>query len=461
MRRRVVVGAAVVLAAAVVLPLPSSASGELPGFSARAVAEGGRLTFSVPGFAVVEDVVDGGGPVSQAVVDTQGASSFAALPYPGETALAFPGLFSAVSGQTLPAGYPFFVSASHPTTPRQELKDPTGAYLLTAQAASGAAGGLAQLRGQGGQGQSGGSGGTRATTSVHVDGDTITVIAETVNEALNLGAGGLRIASVRSRSVSTYKAGDPNPATKTELAVDGAAAGDTRFGFGPDGLMVAGKAVPVPAGSGLKTLNDALAPAGLSIRFVEPKTLAGGASAGALEIALMQKSPTPGIPGGTIRVRLGGATTAVTLGAGLPVDPGVTSAENGAAGVTPPAAPEPPAPTASPAGGAAGSPAPSGDALPSREPAATAAALSDTAGLDSPLAAGPGAGAVGSGAGASGDPSGAVSPPSTDVPLQAASQPILSPRRIGADGFVFGSLIVAGLLMMILSSLWRAKGVLR
>jgi hypothetical protein len=459
MRRRWFVGAAVVLGTAVVLPRPSSASGDLPGFTARAVAEGGRLTFSVPGFAVVEDIIDGGGPVSQAVVDSQGASSFASLPYPGETALAFPGLFSAVSGQTLPAGYPFFVSASHPTTPQQELKDPAGAYQLTASAASGTAGGLAQFRGQGGEGQNGGSGGTRATTSVHGEGDTINVVAETVNEALNLGGGALRIASVRSRSVSTYKAGDPNPATKTELTVDGAAAGDTRFGFGPDGLVVAGQGVPIPAGSGLKTLNEALAPAGLQVRFAEPRTLVGGASAGALEVAMTQKSPTPGVPGGTIRIRFGGATSTVTLGTAVPAGTGVGSGASGAGDVTPPAASQAPVPPARPAGDAAGLTAPSG-ALSGGPSGATPAALSDTARFDTPSSP-LGGGALGSGSVASGSSSGAVSAPSTDVPLTAASQPILSPRRIGADGFVFGSLIVAGLLMMILSSLWRAKGVLR
>ena len=140
------IGAAMVVAGAAAMPLPSSASGELPGFRATALAEGGRVTFSVPGFAVVEDVIDGGGPVSQAVVDGQGSSSFASLPYPGDTALAFPGLFAAVAGQALPAGYPFFVSASHPTSPHQELKDPAGAYRLSAEAAAAAASGLAQLR---------------------------------------------------------------------------------------------------------------------------------------------------------------------------------------------------------------------------------------------------------------------------------------------------------------------------
>lgn len=110
-RGRWMIGAAVVAGVAA-MPLPSSATGELPGFRAVALAEGGRVTFSVPGFAVVEDIIDGGGPVSQAVVDGHGASSFASLPYPGETALAFPGLFTAVTDQSLPAGYPFFVSAS-------------------------------------------------------------------------------------------------------------------------------------------------------------------------------------------------------------------------------------------------------------------------------------------------------------------------------------------------------------
>lgn len=459
-RRRWTAGAAAVLAAAAV-PLPGSASVQLPGFSARAVAEGGRLTFSVPGFAVVEDIIDGGGPVSQAVVETQGASSFAALPYPGETALAFPGLFSAVSGQTLPAGYPFFVNASHPTAPAQELKDPTGAYTLAAKAAAGSASGLAQLRGQGGEGQNSGSGGTRATTAVQVEGDTIHVVAETVNEALNLGAGALRIASVRSRSVSTYTAGDPNPATSTELEVVGTAAGDTTFGFGRDGLVVAGKGVPIPAGSGLKAVNDALAPAGLSIHFAESQALVGGASAPALEVTLAQTSPTPGIPGGRIRLRFGGATTTVTLGAALPTDGGVIPGDSGVGDINPPSPSGSPAPAASPTGEAAGPTSPAGAALSDGDSAAPAAALSATTGFERRPAAGLDAGSLAAGAAVSDSPLAGAAVPSPAVPLAANSQPSLSPRRVGADGFVFGSLIVAGLLMMILSSLWRAKGVLR
>ncbi|HEV8625544.1 MAG TPA: hypothetical protein VG034_13880 [Acidimicrobiia bacterium] len=448
------IGAAMVAAGVAAMPLPGSASAELSGFRAVAVAEGERVTFSVPGFAVVEDIIDGGGPMSQAAVDGQGASSFASLPYPGDTALAFPGLFAAVAGQPLPAGYPFFVSASHPTTPDQQLKDPSGAYELAAQAAAGTANGTAQLRGHGGDGQNSGSGGTQATSSVLVEGDTVKVVAETVNEALNIGGGALRIASVRSRSVSAYQAGEENPTTTTELAVEGASAGDTKFSFGPNGLVVAGTAVPIPAGTGIEQLNQALAPAGVSIRFVEPQKLVGGASAGTLEIAVSQKSPASGVPGGTIRVRLGGATSAITLGAALPVDPGVTAGIGDDAG-TSPAGP-------SEAAGQAATPLTAGlDSSPSAASAVPGSALDTSspstasvgAGFATPTAAGVAAPDPTAGLAAAGTESAAPVP-------RAASTTMFQPRHIGADGFVFGSVIVAGLLMMILSSLWRAKGVL-
>ena len=449
------IGAALVGIGVAGMALPSSATAELPGFRAVAVAEGGRMTFSVPGFAVVEDIIDGGGPVSQAAVDGQGASGFASLPYPGETALAFPGLFAAVAGQPLPAGYPFFVSASHPTTPEQQLKDPSGTYDLTAKAGAGTASGLAQLRGHGGEGQNSGSGGTRATTSVQVEGDTVNVVADTVNEALNIGAGALRIASVRSRSVTTYRAGEQDPTTKTELFIDGGSAGDTKFSFGPGGFSVAGTAVPIPAGQGLEQLNQALAPAGVSIRFVEAEKLVGGASAGAFEVTVKEKSPGQGIPGGTVRVRFGGATTAITLGAALPVDSGLAPEVGAESGAGPSVRPESSGPAATPVAG----PVTADDLRPATESGAPSAFEGSSSGTAS--ATGYGAPSSASATGSSvADPSGGAAAESAAALPDAAVATSFRPRRIGADGFVFGSVVVAGLLMMVLSSLWRAKGVL-
>ena len=459
------IGAALVVAGAAAMPLPSSASGELPGFRATALAEGGRVTFSVPGFAVVEDVIDGGGPVSQAVVDGQGSSSFASLPYPGDTALAFPGLFAAVAGQALPAGYPFFVSASHPTSPHQELKDPAGAYRLSAEAAAAAASGLAQLRGQGGEGQSSGSGGAQATSSVHVDGDTITAVAETVNEALNLGAGALRIASVRSREDHL----DLDALNETFAHVEARALRHLdEEGVPPQRRRIVrtvdvryfGEAyeISVPAATGLGHLNEVLAAAGVSIRFADPQTLVGGASAGTLEVVVAEKSPGSGVPGGRVRFRFGGASSAVTLGAALPVDSGVTPGPGVDPGPPAAPAPAPPAAASSPgvSGSSSSSPFTGAGGVPS---AATAAGTGSAAAFDSSLA-GSFAAPVAAAAPAVSAPE-LSSAPSAPAALATGATPIVAPRPIGADGFVFGSIIVAGLLMMILSSLWRAKGVLR
>ena len=42
-----------------------------PTLEARATAEGGRFGFAVPGFAVVEQIIDGGGPVADARIDAR------------------------------------------------------------------------------------------------------------------------------------------------------------------------------------------------------------------------------------------------------------------------------------------------------------------------------------------------------------------------------------------------------
>src|SRR2546421_316129 len=81
------------------------AGSHLGGFIATAEANGGRVTYTIPGFLVIEDLVDGGGPVSQSVVDSLGAVSFASLPYPGGTGVAYPGIVAIAAG-TSPPGYP-------------------------------------------------------------------------------------------------------------------------------------------------------------------------------------------------------------------------------------------------------------------------------------------------------------------------------------------------------------------
>lgn len=308
--RSSLVAGALALAVGLGAASPVHAGTRPTGFVAVASASGGRLTLTVPDFAVVEDVIDGGGPVAQSLLDTGTATSFASLPYPGDNAIAFPGLFNAATGQDLPAGYPFYVRASHPTVPEQQLRDPGGIYALDARAGAGRTAGSARF-GRDGDGDGGRS---RAVTAAAEDGDTVTVTAETVDEALSLGGGALRIASIRSSATTTWRANDAAPSSTTGLVVQGGSAGGYTFGFGPGGLVVASQGAPLPMGEGLGALNQALAPAGISLRFLSAEAVAGGATAGAFEVVFRRTAPGQGIPGAVVRLRFGGALAAIDLG---------------------------------------------------------------------------------------------------------------------------------------------------
>ena len=316
-----IVGTATLVAATLGSAAPSGALDAAAGFAASASAQGVRVTFTVPGFAAVEDVIDGGGPVAQAAMDGQGASSSADLPYPGDVVLAGPGLFNAVTGMNAPGAYPFHVAASHPTAPEQSLTDPGGFYRLRATAREDGASGLAAF-GPAGEGETTGPGGSEAVATVTRTGETIVARAETVNRALSLGDGALTIASLRSRSVTTYRPGVDAATTDVETIIDGGVAGGYRFGFGPGGLVVANQAGPLPAADGLRQLNAALEPAGIALRLIGGTTSAAGGSADSLEITFRYPQPSADIPAGIVRIRLGGASSAVVVGAASTAESG-------------------------------------------------------------------------------------------------------------------------------------------
>jgi hypothetical protein len=280
-------------------------------FTATAEASGMYLRYSMPGYLPVENFIDSGGPVSQAVVTSDGGSqSFSSLPYPGSTAIAAPGVFALVTqGQFVPPGYPFYVNAAYPTQPSAALADPSGAYSLKATAKDGEADSDSRVAppGSGDTGQPVAG----ATSKVLYEGDQVTATATSVSQAIT--AGPLSIGIVRSQSVTTFKNGDEKPTTTTDLRVEGGRAGDTAFSFGPQGLQVAQNGIPIPAGQGLASINQALTPAGLSIRFAEPTAIQGGSQAGALEITSVAQVPSAGT--GTLRARLGGAMSLISLGA--------------------------------------------------------------------------------------------------------------------------------------------------
>lgn len=277
-------------------------------FTAVATSSGMTVRYGIPGFLVVENYIDGGGPVAQTLLDSGGTSNaFASLPYPGPVLTGYPGLASFVLGVT-PPGYPFYASAQHPAQPEQSVEDPSGAYHLSAAAkdTSGEADARVSPPGSGDEGAPL----TRARTGVVLSGGAVIATAISVAKALVVGP--VSIGTVESKSVTTYQEGTGEAVTESELVLEGGKAADYTFSYGPEGLHVAQQGLPLPAGQGLTALNQALAPSGFSIHIAETTPIEGGAQAAAFEIVSVAEMPGAGT--GIFRMRFGGATTLVSLG---------------------------------------------------------------------------------------------------------------------------------------------------
>ncbi|HZQ77922.1 MAG TPA: hypothetical protein VFE55_11370 [Acidimicrobiia bacterium] len=421
-------------------------------YAASAEAEGLRVTFDAPQFLVVSTLFDAANPISQATLESTGVSrSFASAPYPGDLVVTAPGTLAAFGGPSLPAGYPFYVAASQPDTPKASLADPAGAYSLTAvagPAASAATGRLAVPKGP--------TVHTEARTVQQGDG-SVRAVATSVVEGLAAGDGALTIGRVVSTVETVSRPGSAAPEVRRTFEITGARVGDTAVDITPDGVKVPGGSVPVA--SAAAPVQAALARAGIDVKVEGDEALQGGGTARTLVIRSHQQAPLPGAPTGVLTVRVGGAATAVLTGAAAAVDvPGSPGA----------AAPLPASTLAPPPGGGDAAPLPSGAAPAGAGAAATAppggagdgTALTGAA-LGSPLAGGsapggsPGAGPETGGPAAATGPSGAA--------LGAGTEPIFSvpsarPVRRAVRS-LFAVLAAGGALVLAGSAAFRRQGV--
>jgi hypothetical protein len=298
-----------VLVAPVMATGTAGADEPIRDFAASASASGMSVEYGIPGFIAVEKYIEGGGPTSGAVLESQGsARAFASAPYPGSTFVGYPGLFATVFGSPPPGnGYPLYVSADYPTEPDATAADPTGAISLKATA------GPEQSAGDARTGQAADSTPFVSTASSKTIRTANGVEASAVSLTKALALGPLTVASIMSRSTTTYHQGDANPQTATELLVEGGRVGQLGFSFGPKGLAVSQQGVPIPAADGLKARNQALAPAGFAVEISQPRHTEHGSVAAAFE--LVNTNDVPGAGKGTFRLRFGGAVSQIDLGA--------------------------------------------------------------------------------------------------------------------------------------------------
>ena len=413
---------------------------------ATASAQGIRVSYTVPDLFVVSQFIDGGGPIAQATVDTTGrAIGFGSAPYPGENGVSVPGLLTFATGVPVPP-YPFYARADHPVQPTSEVKDPSGTYVLSAAADAGKAVGHAAFSG----GPDKPVSQSTSDASGVLDPGGAKVTAVSINQGLSFGDGALRIASVTSRSVSTYTAGEDKPKSEAALIIEGASVGDQPVTIGPDGVHPGGQTVPIPFGEGAKGLNQALAQAGISVKTISSGGPEGGVASDALEITM--KHPIPGAENtqGTFVYTIGGSSSFIAFGAegpGLPALPEPISESVG--------------PEAPPAATSVGADAVAVDISTSLSSPAAASgqAYSSALGGGSLSASG---GSVSGAVGTSGAESatGAVGEALAPTVGTEVAPVVLARDFRDSTKLLFVIVGVAGALLLASSSLWRAKGVL-
>ena len=317
--------AGVVGVASLTVPM-SPAGAESLRYQASAAADGTRLSVTIPGATVVDQVIDGGGPTAQAAVSSLGGSSaLAAQPYPGELAIIGPGLGASLIGAPQPPAYPFVAASRYPSAPEQSV-EPNPGYSLVARstestseasARSGAANEASKVLL------------TQATATVKADPDQ--VVAEASNQVEALTVGPLSIASAAS---SARVVGKPNgdPERQSSLAVNGITITGQAVGFTDAGFVTPGGATPLPSSD---PLLKALSSAGVAVSYLKSETTPTGVVAPGLQIVTTQAVPGVGRTA-TISLTLGRAsanaqasTEAVELPADVPIAASPESAPDG------------------------------------------------------------------------------------------------------------------------------------
>jgi len=418
------------VAFAAMAPADSSSS-----FSGVASADGLRITTSAPGFLVVEDFIDAGGPTAQAAVsDVEGNRGFASVPYPGELAIAGPGLFAIATGQQFPGHYPFYVASAHPTTPKNEYDVP-GLSMKT-QSDAGSSSSEAAFGPPDGT-----PGGAKSSAKVVHGAEGMTSEASGAADLLKVGP--VEVAGFKSKaSVTRAPGGEPQRSSSMEFSV--MKVGDTPVGVRDGQFVVAGTTMPL---SGFAPAQKALADAGVSVEVVQATKTDDGVVSPGIQITRQQDAAAAGTKL-VVRYTLGRALAAAKAEAGS-ASPGPDLGGATPPGFGSPAGDSGSAPPAAPATDAASSSSPSSA---SGSTANGSAASSSGPGSGSGLGAGAGlsasAGSPAGSEGGAGSVAGGSSAPATaggSVDASLASAPIATgPIAPLSSWSFFPMLLLAG-----------------
>lgn len=301
------------MGSAVLVVAPTGAGGEEAppaptSFEAHASAEGVRFSYGAPGFVAVDTFIDGGGPISQSVIDGLGNSqSFAALPYPGDLAISGPGLLAGLTGLPSPPPYPFYVASSHPTVPEAKLAQP--GYSLEARSGEAESKASTMTGGGQGSGESASAIGSTVTSALTKrDATTGKVTAEATGTADIINIGGvLRIGQVNAFARVTRGPGS-DPTREASFAINGMTIAGQTVGFSEKGFTFGGTNTPIPAGN---PLTEALKQAKISVEYLTKIDNPDGVVSPGLVIR--QEQATPGGPTMVVRYVFGQMAASATV----------------------------------------------------------------------------------------------------------------------------------------------------
>lgn len=271
---------------------PASARADVQprSFTAVARADAVRAHFSATGF-VASDLADTSGPTAQAKLDSLGDSEgFAALPYPGDTAVSGPGLIVALAAPQLgvpPPQLPSYPLAARSQFPAQRYATVDyGSLQLAAHSSEESSSARAVDGGSDSTGDSIGSAVAGSSVSVSDSGRLTsdagaTIQAVTVGDILRIGA---MTSSAHAEATSNGK-----PTGTSTFSVEGVTVAGTPVGVDDQGFVMAGTHQPLPPHS---SLAQALAASGISVAYLEPVTDGGTVQSGGLSVNVPQRTPT-------------------------------------------------------------------------------------------------------------------------------------------------------------------------
>lgn len=273
----------------VLIGAPSATAAESPegGCPVVAASQGVQVTVSASDNLFLEAPLGAGVPVAQACVDygVKDSSAFASNPYPGETVIVAPGLARTITNLPIP-DYPTYAASRHPSAPESGVEQQGYSLRSRSDVTSSSA------HSRSGLGEDAGSAGwtvASAESSTDPAAGSASAAAKsdtqplTINDVLRLG---------QVHSVATAQAGrDGKLERDSELTVGRTTVAGQTVEITPDGVRAAGQGSALPDTAGPE---EALAEAGIRVRYLKAEQTEGGVLSAGIEVHSRQQDQETG-----------------------------------------------------------------------------------------------------------------------------------------------------------------------